>query len=316
LNGITLWRARKAVFNEADVYYVHAVKERLKQLNRQLDDKQTNRPDIFREGDRQELELVATLQLSMVGWTEQEVGHWLDDTQQRRAVMEVMAYQIHPVARQRESMRERVETEKAELNRRRQWLVVLRDYCQRKLALLQRRQADLPPTGPVSNDLAGAPDESEGSRELADEVREKLKRLGGSDWSFANSVLQDAVDGVMAGERLNQISTALSNIDARAAFVQEYLDPLWTDPTASGLNRRFPVLQLPISLPQARGWVGGYALVTLWHSLVLVSGLVAVLAQLCRSWASCPVLHSSPLRWLWHATAVMGLLIFVTLYCF
>ena len=247
---------RKAVFNDADVYYVHAVKERLKQLNRQLDDKQTNRPDIFRDADRQELELVTTLQLSMVGWTEQEVGHWLDDTQQRRAVMEVMAYQIHPVARQRESIRDRVEMETEELNRRRQWLVVLRDYCQRKLAMLQRRKEDRPPTGPASNDQAGVPDESEGSRELADEVRERLKRLGGSDWSFANSVLQDAVDGVMAGERLNQISTALSNIDARAAFVREFLDPLWADPTASGLNRRFPVLQLPVSFPQAAGGLG------------------------------------------------------------
>jgi heme/copper-type cytochrome/quinol oxidase subunit 3 len=315
-NGITLWRARNAVFNDADVYYVHAVKERLKQLYRQLDDKQTNRPDIFRDADRQQLELVATLQFSMVGWTEQEVGHWLDDPQQRRAVMEVMAYMIHPVARQRGSTRERVEMETEELNRRRQWLVVLRDFCQRKLAMFQRRKEDRPPTGTASNDRVGVPDESESSRELANQVREKLKRLGGGDWAFAHAVLQDAVDSVMAGERLNQISMALSNMDARAAFVREFLDPLCADPTAPGLNRRFSFLQLPVSFPQARGWVGGYALITLWHSLLLASGLVAVLRRLCRSRASHSESLSSPLRWFWHATVVMGLLIFVTLYCF
>ena len=69
--------------------------------------------------------------------------------------MEVMAYQIHPVARQRESIRERVEMETEELNRRRQWLVVLRDFCQRKLAMFQRRKEDRPPTGTASNDRAG-----------------------------------------------------------------------------------------------------------------------------------------------------------------
>ncbi len=94
------------------------------------------------------------------------------------------------------------------------------------------------------------------------EVREKLKRLGGSEWSFADAVLQDAVDSVMAGERLNQINMALSNIDDRATFVREFLDPLCGDPSPPGLNRQFPFLRLPVSFPQARAWVASYVLMT------------------------------------------------------
>ena len=75
---------RNAVFNDADVYYVHAVKERLKQLFANWTTNKPTAPISSRDADRQQLELVTTLQLSMVGWTEQEVGHWLDDTQQRR----------------------------------------------------------------------------------------------------------------------------------------------------------------------------------------------------------------------------------------
>ncbi len=155
VNGISWWHARSAIFNDADVYYVHAVKVRLKQLFYALEDKRTNRPDIFSDADQQQLELVTTLQLSLVSWTEQEVGHWLDDTQQRRTVMEVMAYQVHPVAHQQVTIRDCLEMEKEELNRRRQWLAVLRDFCQRKLAEFQRRKEAHPPSGTASNDAPG-----------------------------------------------------------------------------------------------------------------------------------------------------------------
>ncbi|MHB8970538.1 MAG: c-type cytochrome [Pirellulaceae bacterium] len=315
VNGISLWHARSTVFNDADVHYVYAVKARLKQLFTALEDKRTNRPDIFSDADQQQLELVMTLQLSLVGWTEQEVGHWLDDTQQRRTVMEVLAYQIHPVADQRETIRDCVEMEKQELNRRRQWLTVLRDFCQRKLALLTPRKESRPPSGTASNDDPGAPVDSGDDREFVNEVREKLRRLGGSEWAFADAVLQDAADSVMTGERLNQINAALANMDARATFVGKFLEPLCNDPLLPGLNRQFPFLRLPVSFPRARTWVASYALLTSLHSLLLLSGLGVVLWRLCRPGMLRSERLPLPTPWIWHAMAAMGLLIFVLVYC-
>ena len=100
------------------------------------------------------------------------------------------------------------------------------------------------------------PDESESSRELANQVREKLKRLGGGDWAFADAVLQDAVDSVMAGERLNQINMALSNMDARAAFVREFLDPLCARSHCARIESAVPFLAAASQFsPGARvGW--------------------------------------------------------------
>jgi heme/copper-type cytochrome/quinol oxidase subunit 3/cytochrome c5 len=315
VNGMSLWHARSTIFDDADAYYVRAVKERLKQVFDALEDQRTNRPDIFSNTDQQQLELITTLQLSMVGWTEQEVGHWLDDTQQRRTVMEVMAYQIHPVAHQRETIRSRVEMEKEEMNRRRQWLAVLRDFCQRQLAMFQQRKESRPPSGTASGDDPRKPDESGDSRKLVNEVRETLQRLGGGEWAFADAVLQDAVDRVMASERLNQINMAFSNMDARDTFVGEYLDPLCDDPRMPGLNRQFPFLRLPVSFPQARAWTANYALMTGLHSVLLLSGLVAVLWRLCRPGTSRSGRLPSPTRWFWHATVAMSLLIFIVVYC-
>ncbi|MHB8862669.1 MAG: hypothetical protein ACYC6N_09710 [Pirellulaceae bacterium] len=315
--GIRLWDARRALFNEADVYYVHAVKEQLKQRFEELENKRANRSDTFSSLDQQHFELVTTLQSSMVGWTEQEVGHWLDDTHQRRSLMNVMAYQIHPTARQRESMQDRVEMEKEDLSRRRQWLALLQDVCHERLALIRQRKEDESSSGTALSELSGeggTSKESKRSDELAKEVRERLQRLGAGDWAFADAVLQDAVDNVMAGERLNQIHMTLANMDARATFVREFLDPLWADPAAPGLNRQFPFLRLPVSFPQARAWTASFILMTGLHSVLLVSGFFALLWRLGRRRMIFPEKGPCPTRWVWHATAAMSLLIFVAFY--
>ena len=101
LDGLLLTSPRTSIFDDADLYYLHAVKERLKQLSRELEDRHNNRPHVFSDEDQRRLSLVTTLQNQMIGWTEQEVGHWLDDTQLRRGLIELMAFQIHPTADRR-----------------------------------------------------------------------------------------------------------------------------------------------------------------------------------------------------------------------
>ncbi len=287
-NGIAVWSPGTTVFDEASVYYVHAVKERLRVLARDLEARRTRRPDRFGESDRRRLELVTTLQTSLVSWTEREVGQWLDDTQLRRDLIEVMAYQIHPTAVRRDAARRRIEVERGELERRRQCFLVLRDYCRQQQAAAPRQ---------------------------AESVLESLRRLGADRWSFAEAVLRDGQDATMIGERLNQIDTSLASMAAREAYVRAYLDPLWDAPTAEGLNGQYSGLRLPVSLPHARAWAVGYALLTGLHSLVLALAALALLSLP-------PARGNRPhgvLRAMcglsWHGAVAMGLLVFAGLYC-
>ncbi len=289
LDGMSLWNPGTFIFDDADVYYVHAVKERLKQLYGGLEDRRANRPNVFSDEDQRQLRQVMTLRNCLIGWTEQEVGHWLDDTQLRRELIQVLAFQIHPIARRRDAAHARVEVEKGDLNRRRQWFAVLREYCRRQPSADQRRSAE--------------------------ELSEKLNTLGGSQWAYADAVVHDARDTTLVGERLNQINLSLSSMDAREAFVREYLDPMWDTPAAPGLNRKFPELRLPVSFPHARAWAASYALITTWHSVMLTGGAVALLWLLGKRGLKARGTPLASIAPFWHVTVALGIVVFVVLYC-
>lgn len=287
-DGIGLTGVRDQFFDQADLYYLHAVKKRLQQLSRGLEVRRTARPAAFSVADQQRLDLITMLQEALVGWTEQEVGHWLEDTQQRRELIELMAYQIHPTAGRRDGARARAEVEKEALQRRRQWFAVLREYCQ------QPAGADASARQPG--------------------VRETLERLGAGDWAFAAAVFHDAGDSTLLGERLNQINASLVDLDAREAFVRTYLDPHWQSASAPGLNRAQPGLRLPVSFPNARAWAACFAAITLWHSVMLVLSALTLVWWLCQRGRRARQASGRVLTLCWHTTSVLGVVVLGVLY--
>jgi hypothetical protein len=149
----------------------------------------------------------------------------------------------------------------------------------------------------------------------AQTLAETLRRLGAGQWAFADAVVRDAGDATLIGERLNQIESSLTSIEARGAFVREYLDPVRDAPAPPGLNREFPGLRLPISVPQARAWVVSYALVTGVHSILLLLAALVLLERLLRRGrpAHHPLRASGAL--FWHVTVALGMAVFVSVYC-
>lgn len=288
VDGIEPWNLQASVFDEADVYYVHAVKERLRELARDLESRRARQAGAFTAAEERRLELVSTLQTSLVGWTEQEVGHWLDDAQLKRDLMEVMAFEIRPTPARRDAARRRVETEQGDLVRRRAWFAAVREYCRQQPAADARPAAELAAT---------------------------LQRLGARQWAYAQAVVRDAGDATLIGERLTQIAAALGSIDARTQFVRAYVEPLWATPAAPGHNRRFPGLRLPVCFPQARAWVTGYALITSVHGALALWGTISLGGVLIRMRAGTPAPRLRPLAWRWHAVVALGGVAAAALYC-
>ncbi len=280
--GVRFWQPDAALFPAADLEYLHAVKVRLKQLQAELE---AQRGALVGEALAQtedRLALVDTWQAQLVGWTEREVGRWLEDTDPRRSLLALAAFQIHPGSQSCAQMQQRVEQERTELVRRCGWLRILRGHCARRLAQQPPRTApaasSAPPAdrpGPSDREGAGA-GAGAADQAWADQLQRELEETGARGWSFACAVAHDLDDATMAAEYLNQIDQSLAQGAARGAFVTTWLEPMWGVPPAAGLNQRYAWLQLPVQFPQARDWAVGFGRLMFLQLVLLLVTLVAM----------------------------------------
>lgn len=301
-------RGRVSVIHDrCDPFYVQAVRRRLAEQFRELEEHRVNDPQQFAEQDRQRLELVTTLQNSMVAWTEEEVAHWLDELPRRRGVMLLLAYHVYPRADVEAEARSIAEEELRDLDRRKQWFVLLEDYCQQRVQWLN------PPD--AAGNSTQEPVTTEQMQELDRKLQADLERLGLAEWPYGVAVVADMSNPALARERLNQIRSRIDAIDARRRFHEELLDPLWEDdPRSEGLNLAHPWLRLPVWLPGGNAWMGGFFALTGSHlALVVVLTLVSLpVLILRRRWAR-PALWNG-LRWWWLTAAVFGAVLFPLFY--
>jgi heme/copper-type cytochrome/quinol oxidase subunit 3 len=321
--GISPWNVRGTVFPHADLLYMQAVKNRLKTLHDEFEEMRTQHPRRYDDQAKRQQEMVVSLQDVLVNWTEQEVGHWLDDVEQRRDAIRILAYQVCPNAAGAATIRDLLATERSVREQRRQWLLLLREHCQTRLARVPPTNAlpgggvasSVPDSGRRESELGEArqaPGETDES--LQQSTRSRLQRLGGSDWAFAQAVLDDPAEAVLIGERLNQIQAALGNLDAREAFLQDEGEPLAAGDLATGLNRRYSFLRLPVCLPPGRAWAAGFTLLTGGHGVMLLCGSVMLAWLAVRGRGLCGALRTEPAVWFWWVTIACGLIALLLLY--
>ncbi len=261
-----LWQRSVArpLFQQADLHYLQAVRQRLTQLGQQLDTRREQQPDAFSDEDGERLARIDSLTQDMVVWTEQQVGHWLDDLQQRRAALRQVAFLVFPREADREAVLQQVQAEQRELVSQRQWFELLLDYCQRKSQLGADRPED---AAAADGDLAGTGD-PEAWQALDNQLAQKLESLGLARWPYAQSVMADTRDVAMVGERVNQLKIYLAAMSRREAFLRDVVLPVADSPDALGLNRQHQWLQLPVCLPGGNAWAGGYFALTSLHLLL------------------------------------------------
>ena len=320
-----LWRRSTSgpMHEHADIYYIQAVRQRLQELFDRLDDRRVNRPDQYTDEDQRRLDLVTNLQTNMVQWTQAQVGHWLEDVQQRRQLMEIVAFQVHPVGRNRTLVGDFVRQQRDEISRQRQWFILLRDYCQAKNDLLSASRKSRP-AGALTSEGAKSPGEVSGETpvveiaakldELDLGLRQKLESLGLDEWAFARSVIMDTTDLAMAGERLNQIVAQLAAMDSRGSFLDEVIAPVLEEPRSEGLNHKHRWLRLPVCLPNGNIWAGGYfALTSLHMLLVVVVAVISVLVLMHKSDAA-RLARWRTVEWWWYAACLTGAAIFLLFY--
>lgn len=305
------------LYERAGIYYLHAVKQRLKDLFDTLEERRVETPNEFSDEDQERLDLVMRLQSDMVSWTEHQVGHWLDELDQRRAVIHLLAYQIYPRMAEQDQMQRYVQGKQRELERQRQWFALLEDYCEAKVDFIKPQTSAAKASG-AGEESGGKVDESEDAPRTVEELEEQLasdlKRLGLSNWAYAESIRKDTSDPALAYERLNQVRARKQSLDSRLVFLEEYVEPAVEDPAGGGLNVRESWLRLPVYLPAGTDWAGSFFPLTGLHSVLTVFVMVISFVPLFSRRGPSAAARWRSVMWWWHTTAATGIALFLLFY--
>ncbi len=249
-SGLTLARYRTRVFDSADLNYLRAVRQRLKELdsaaNSGLDSLDTGQ-DV---SGGSKPPLAEQLQRHLVTWTEHQVGLWESDLDRRRADLMLFAYEIQPRAGGRAAAETQYRAEQVSIRQELEFLPVLRDYCRARLAELGQ-PATAQGGAPTGRSVTQLQRELDRFSEDATAEQKRMMR-----WATAGDATVQTV-----ARQLRMAELRLKELDGRSAFAGEFLDALFSNADLEGLNARYPQLDLPIQLPDIRDTA---------HTLILV----------------------------------------------
>ncbi len=310
------WKLHSMLFDHPNLYYLQAVRYRLAQHSDLLESRRLDHPDQFDDADAQNLDLVQQLQTGMATWTERQVAQWLVKTNQRRQLMQLLAYQIYPLARLSSEAEDTAIHENQTLVRNRRWLLLLRNYCQVKSKQFRDNGASDKPNE-SANDAETAGESSETSKAM---IQQELARLSkalaatqaGLDTESRRtiaSVMSRTNDKRSAQNQVTELDSRLGQIDQRLAFVRRFIDPKQAALSGRGLNALYRWLQLPVYIPGGKAWFAAYDLLFGLHCLLVLALLLAVGAVCFRSVDRLRNVGLASLGLLWHTLVLVNVVI-------
>lgn len=240
-HGIYPSKPHSSIYDKADLYYLQACRQRLEGIQKNLTDLKATSPDSFSEESADQLKHCEDVLNHLVKFSEQTAASTTDVLRQQRA-MEIVASAIYPrqhSSNSYEHLTEYLAAEKPELSQERQELV-----------------------GRVSE-------------MRSEETALKEKAGSGSDAEKAEAkAKQDLVAG-----QITATNTRIAAIDGRLAFHKTLSpeDGEEKEHIQHGLNEHhdYAFLRLPMKIPSGNMWASTYFLMTGFHAIHVLVGLIA-----------------------------------------
>ena len=238
------------VYDKADIYYVQAVRKKLQEHRTGIE------ADLAAEGTdeatkaelNKRLQLVDFLLANLVRWTEVEAAR-SDDAEWRHAVVDLMAFYIYPLSRNSVAAAY-VDRDRADVVRR--------------LAVAKKTHSDLKARiDGWTKEADGAKEDEAKSSELAQKIADGNKEL----LNAANQVKQ--LEGRLQLHDGNEAVgwpplRELVEVDGSGHHVKVH----------GGVNEHFPWIRLPLHIPSGNMWASTYFLLTGFHALHVLVGLI------------------------------------------
>ena len=294
-HGIHPAAPRSLLYDRADVNYLAGLKANCdQQLNLLVVEGQSDFPEAGQEtpesnspdhahdhgeGLKERLELI---QSGLIGWTQNKVGQ-SESPIERELALKSLAHQIYPRGQD-----ERIETHLAdELKETKTKLAATKadnDAAQAKVVELQKQIDDL------NQKIKDASDE---------EAKTKLE-------SQLEAKTQESTDAAAAASELTDLLLPLQD---RVAAMEEF------GFVEDGINEHYH-MRLPMVIPSGNTWANTYFLLTGFHALHVLGGLIAflILLPMRLGVSRAGVLENVGLYW--HFVDIVWIFLFPLLYLF
>lgn len=273
----------RMIYDKPDVYYLAAVRTRLGDLRADLEEEKNANEGELSEAKQERLDLVVDLQQNMSKWTDTAIA-MSDDPFYQRKMMVNLAYHVYPLHRQEDELG---------IERGEDHHVVEAKFWDNEKERLNEQQESL--------------------RKERDQVQKQLDDLKAKKTALdEGQSLSDEEEAaiVSSDDRLVEIDAKLAAIEGRLDLVKE-LNEL-----PHGLNEEHHWLNLPIHIPSGNMWASTYFLLTGFHALHVVVGLLifALVLPLRLDATKANLLENTGLYW--HFVDLVWIFLFPLLYLF
>jgi cytochrome c oxidase subunit 3 len=279
LHGIYPQRPHSLIYERADVYYASAVRQTLSTKRADLEARKTAATEgtvKFTTEDQEQLDVIAQLQEHLVRWAELKAAKSDDPTEAEDALL-TMSYLIYPLHADEQRVDLVMKRERTEI-----------------AARLNALQAT-PVAGIAEQDVlftsTQAQPSGDGIAQPADEAQ--------------------PAEGTTTEPVLPQLSE-----EERLLGRQELLERVENREYEGGLNEAYHWLRLPMRIPSGNMWASTYFLLTGFHALHVLIGLIifALAMPLRLDRARANFLENTGLYW--HFVDLVWIFLFPLLYLF
>ncbi len=240
---------------------------------------------------------LALIQTGLVQWTQQKVGR-TDDPQMQKMALSSLAHQIYPLhenksietylANERLEITAELESSKIELKQAEQALVDLQQRLEQLNTNLQSLQSTIAATG--GDDPKSADNLAE-TKQLEQEL-----------------VVKTTASGVAAAQ-VTKLKDSIKPLTSRL----EAMDKFGSLPEGVNLSLH---LKLPMVIPSGNTWASTYFLLTGFHAIHVIGGLVAFLILLPKRLGANRAGLLENIGLYWHFVDIVWIFLFPLIYLF
>jgi cytochrome c oxidase subunit 3 len=328
-HGIYPRAPHSLIYDKPDIYYVQAVRENIKEQMKALKDREAeltkaNQP--VSESDTKRLQLLEALQVNLVQWNERMAAKGKDlaqaapqaneklvlasisDEDYRQSAINELAYVIYP----RHNSEKRVEKWQANWDR--------------EASLLQERVDGFDKAlGTLEKQIAGFQEQAKMIEEKLNPLNEQKKQLTDSDKADELKAVQEKVDPLEKEAGAITAQTAALDAQKTGLLSQKSglegrlsLLPILSKHALHGLNesKEVPHLMLPIMIPNGNMWASTYFLMTGFHAIHVLVGLIAFALILPKTLDRSKAHIIENIGLYWHFVDLVWIFLFPLLYLF
>ena len=335
-HGIYPVHKRSLMHDKADVYYMSAVRERLGSLRTQLEAQKVEQEGELPQADADRLALVTDLQENLVRWAESQAMQEGDSALQQKA-FDFSAYAIYPLHADEHAMKLHADAEVKEIDAAFKRFSVQTESLQVVQSTLNKRNESLVALATQLGGEKTAAEETvaalKASRAKLDEAATQENETDDAKKKLDDSIAAAESKLTALTERLDQatqetqantteLARAATALAATEETVLRYqnrrilIPKLLESAAHRGLNEEHSWLRLPIKIPSGNMWASTYFLMTGFHAVHVLIGLIVFATALPYKLDSRKTNFLENTGLYWHFVDLVWIFLFPLLYLF